>query len=551
MKKFLIILITAVLLTSCFKKEDFNLGMIAGQQDIDYDIAAPLFETKFTVDDLLYQLRSANLQTDGEGLVHFIFPKQSFVNLWDNINLTIPGNTSISISGVPYSKLDTIVSYTYSDTMSFSIAQDNGGNISVDSVVFTNIDINCDISSTINAELKMRIVFPTLISRSTGTSATQEITIPNESSLRNQKIALTNVRWDAANFYNNSNNYKVPAIITFTANLSTANSVGTGSLNTVVSFGDFDYSRFYGNIGNEEHTFQASIPAEGLLNIPVDELFLYQFLVNSNITLTNLSIPTKVKSNKIGVITETNQSIELTPIFNDENNVIEYPLPTDVPFEKTTHAHQDILDGLRGKGLEINDTKEFFCEFTIETNPANAGGLRSQNVLEKGAKVTLSFDVDVPMDFKMVNYHLSDTIPFDLFTPDQINLIHFFNLKMILVNAFPIDADIVVQFLDENKDTVMTIYKGHIEGAEVGADFHVIKPATPATIEISLLAEAVETLKSVRSISYAATFDTQDISENDGRVQIFAGSDKEGYMSFKAGVRAKLKAGTLIEDFVK
>ncbi len=550
MKKFLIILTTAALLTSCFKKEDFDLGMIAGQQDIDYDIAAPLFETKFTVDDLLFQLKSANVQTDGEGLVHFIFPEQSFVNLWDNINLTIPGSTSISIGNIPYFQYDTTISYTYSDTMSFSIDQNNGGDISVDSVVFTKIDINCAVSSTVDAELKMRIVFPTLINRSTGMPASQEITVPNgnpySASSSNQSIALTNVRWNAASFLGYSNNYKVPVIITLTADLRTANSArNDGSLNTVVSFGEFDYSRFYGNIGNTEHSFDASIAAEGFLEIPVDELILHQFFLNSNITLTNLSIPVKVKSNNIGVITNTNERINLSPLFNETNNIIEYPLPTDVPFEKTTHAHQDILEGLHGMGLEINKAKEFFGEFKIETNPVDA--VPSQNVLEKGAKVTLGFDVDLPVDLEMMNYHLSDTMPFDMFTPDQINLLHSFNLKMILINAFPIDADIIVQFLDENQDTVLTVYNGHIEGAEIGADFHVVKPAAPTTIEIDLLAGEMEKLKRVRSIFYAATFDTQ----NSGRVQIFAGSDKEGYMSFKAGVRAKLKAGVLMEDFVK
>jgi hypothetical protein len=432
--------------------------------------------------------------------------------------------------------------------MGFSISQNNGGNISVDSVVFTNVDINCNVSSTVDAELKMRIIFPTLVNRSTGMPATQEITVPNKSSSGNQRIALTNIRWNAANFYDNSNNYKVPVVITLTADLNTATNtvlVTDGEISTEVSFGNFDYNRFYGNIGREEHSFQASIATEGLLNIPVEELILHQFLVNSNITLTNLSIPVKVRSNKIGVITETNESKDLSPIFDETNNIIEYPLPTDVPFEKTTHAHQDILEGLHGLGLEINKTKEFFGEFTIETNPTDLAP--SQNVLEKGAKVTFGFDVDIPVDLEMNDYHLSDTMPFNMFTPDQINLLHFFNLKIILINAFPIDADIIVQFLDENQDTVMTIYNGHIEGAEIGADFHVVKPSAPTTIEVSLLAEEMEKLKRVRSIFYAATFDTQD----KGRVQIFAGSDKEGYMSFKAGARAKLKAGVLMGDFLK
>jgi hypothetical protein len=432
--------------------------------------------------------------------------------------------------------------------MSFSISQNNGGNISVDSVVFTNVDINCNVSSTVDAELKMRIIFPTFINRSTGMPATQEITVPNKSSSVNQRIALTNIRWNAANFYDNSNNYKMPVVITLTADLNTATNtvlVTDGRISTEVSFGNFDYNRFYGNIGREEHSFQASIATGGLLNIPVEELTLHRLLVNSDITLTNLSIPVKVKSNKIGVITETNESKELSPIFDETNNIIEYPLPTDVPFEKTTNAHRDILEN---KELEINKTKEFFGEFTIETNPADL--VPSQNVLEKGAKVTLGFDVDVPVDLGMNDYHLSDTMPFDMFTPDQINLLHFFNLKMILINAFPIDADIIVQFLDKNQDTVMTIYNGHIEGAEVGTDFHVVKPSV-STIEVSLLAEEMEKLKRVSSISYSAIFDTQKNSQNNGRVQIFAGSDKEGYMSFKAGVRAKLKAGVLMGDFLK
>jgi hypothetical protein len=128
-----------------------------------------------------------------------------------------------------------------------------------------------------------------------------------------------------------------------------------------------------------------------------------------------------------------------------------------------------------------------------------------------------------------------------MFTPDFIELIVGLNLKMILRNAFPIDAYIVVHFLDSAYNSVLTIYEGKIGGGETGQNLHVVKPEI-VNIEIDLLAHEVLVLKKVHYISVVSAFDTKD----NGEVKIFAGSEKEGYISVKAGARAKLKAGALI-----
>jgi hypothetical protein len=308
--------------------------------------------------------------------------------------------------------------------------------------------------------------------------------------------------------------------------------------NVLISFDTINHDRIYGNIGQEEHSLKIGIDAKSLIDFPFDNVTLYQLFLTSRLSLSGISIPVRLKSNRIVGVKTNGDTLELPALF-PQNYDIPTPLPTDNPLQKTTEYKSTIIDE-----IPVSEMKEFIGEFTIETNP---DGLNyQQNILEKGAKLTVDFEMDIPMDFSMYNHHQSDTIKFDMFTPDLIDIMHALNLKMIVKNAFPIDADVSVCFLDSAYNRVMIIYEGKISGGEIGADFHVVKPET-VNVEIDLLADEVSVLKKVRYISLISTLDTK----NNEEVKIFAGSEKEGYLSIKTGARAKFQAGTLVDDYIK
>ncbi|MDR0618643.1 MAG: hypothetical protein LBG17_01955 [Bacteroidales bacterium] len=537
--KILAVLAVAALLTSCFKKEDFNLDMIADNQDVSYDLALPLFETKFTIDDILHQLNNSQLVTDNDGLVHFVFPSMLSVNYWKRLELELPKSISTNINGIPYWKHDTVVTYTYSDTVTFFV-RNNGGNIPVDSVFISELNLSCDVVSEIGCSIAVHLAFPSLIDVSTRKPVMQDMEISARRAARNQTINLTNVMWNSAHDRNEQNVYRVPVQATIIADFSTATntSPSTGSLNTAISFVSYNYNRIYGYIGSETYTLRSSVNSEKLTDIPVDNVTLYQLFLTSRISLNGISIPARLKSNRAAGIKTNGDTLELPPLFS-ENYDIPSPLPTDNPLQKTTEHKSEIR-----AAVPLEEMGQFFGEFVFETNPSDLN--YQQNILESGANVAIDFDLDVPMDLSLVNYNLSDTVPFDMFTSDMIDMIHEFNLKMILKNAFPIDADVSVRFLDSAYNTALIIYEGKISGGEVGQDLHVVKPEI-INVPIDLLADETLALRKIRYISVVSKLDTKNSSE----VKIFAGNEGEGYLSVKAGVRVKLKAGTLVKDFLK
>ncbi|MDR1973649.1 MAG: hypothetical protein LBQ31_03130 [Bacteroidales bacterium] len=538
--KILTILAMATLLVSCYKKEDFNLGMLANEQDIQYDIALPLFETKFTVDNILYQLKSDRIITDNEGLVHFIFPSMSFVNFWEQVNFVRPAPISMVLSEVPYVHLDTVVSYTYSDTVDFTVQNMNKVDLFIDSIIFEKFNAVCNFQNGTGANTTVSLTFPSITDRSTGAPATLDITVKEHSSSGTQPINLTNVRWNSAGDRKPQNKYRVPVVATVSLDLSTATneSPQVGSMTANISVNDYSYNRIYGNVGQENHSVRAAVDASSLRNIPVDEITLYQLFLTSRLSLNGISIPIKLSRNRIAVVKIDGDTLDLPSLFPD-NFIIPTPLPTDNPLQKTTEQQSEIM-----ALIPIMEVKEFFGEFDIAANPTDLG--YSQNVLDRDANVAFDFDMDVPMHFSMDNYDLSDTIPFNVLSPEIIKVIRELNLKMIVKNAFPIDADISVQFLDSVYNPIITVYAGKIAGGELGTDFHVVRPEVQ-NMSLDLLGEDAAKLKDVRHVSIISEFDTKD----NGEVKIFAGSEKEGYISMKAGVRVKLQAGSLIKDYIK
>jgi hypothetical protein len=528
---------TTALLTSCYKKEDFDLNMLANEQSVAYDLALPLFETKVTIDDLLSHLNSSQIITDDKGLVHFIYPSLSFVNFWEKLNITVPPSLRVRITDIPYMKLDTVVTYTHSDTIEFFAQNHRGSNMPIDSVAFAEFNLSFDLTeNTIGAPVTIRFALPSITDVSTGMPAAFDMT----SETGKRSISFTNVTWNAAHDRNEQNIYRVPVVVTLTVDLSAATDTipRTGSLGSSISFDNYDYNRVYGNIGNEIYTLKTSVDAGSLIDFPVDNVTLYQLLLTSRVSLNGISIPLKLKNNRIAGVKANGDTLELSPIF-PPNYDVPSPLPTDNPLQKTTENKSEII-----AAVPLSEMKEFFGEFTIETNPLDLSN--QQNILEKDANLRVDFDMDVPMDFSMDNHPESDTIPFDMFTSELIDLIHGFNLKMILKNAFPIDVDVSVDFLDSAYNPVLSIYEGKIAGGEMNPDFHVVKPKI-VNVEIDLLAHEVLALKKIRYISVVSLLDTKD----KGEVKIFAGSEEEGYLSIKTGARIKFKAGALIKDYLK
>ncbi|MDE6439668.1 MAG: hypothetical protein K2K51_01415, partial [Bacteroidales bacterium] len=69
-----LMVVVSVLSVSCYREEDFNLKMIAKEQDVDYDLAIPLFETRLTIANLLSIFgRPENFPTASDGLVHLVY----------------------------------------------------------------------------------------------------------------------------------------------------------------------------------------------------------------------------------------------------------------------------------------------------------------------------------------------------------------------------------------------------------------------------------------------------------------------------------------------
>lgn len=117
-----------------------------------------------------------------------------------------------------------------------------------------------------------------------------------------------------------------------------------------------------------------------------------------------------------------------------------------------------------------------FYDADIKVNPL--GNISSGNdFIYKTSNIKVRMDIDIPLNISFQNLSFSDTIASDGIASESSEAIQTGEIKILADNGFPLDMNVEVRLLDENKNLLDSFFADDIiSAAPVNETLEVIKP---------------------------------------------------------------------------
>lgn len=527
--------VLSVLSVGCYREEDFNLGMLANEQDVNYDLAVPLFETRLTIANLLSVFgRDENFPMGEDGLVHLVYAldKPLRFDIGDKISIPAITLASFDVSSVPYWKSDTVISVSQYDTVSVDINGLQEG-ASIHRIVLDSLMISLTGSYGIGFASTLDIRFTNV--RQNGQPLSLHLDLEKGSGL-----SFVHLYQDVEMLFEGEAR-TTPRIIyevSLRGNMNTAENeypdVRTGSVRMRPEFSHVVYDRIEGYIGRFPIDFADVLDVSLLQNLNVDDIAFYEGKIDVVSTLRGCSVPIFIDKSGLTCRFADYPSAEVN--MYPENYTLPYPEPTASVLEKTNVQEIDIHSLLAHKPKAF----DYEIKATLNGGENNA----ALNVIERSSGLDMNIACDLPLHMRVNQFIMDDTLPFSGI--EQIDLIKRFFLKGIVTNAFPLEVYMHLDFLDASGQVLFSPVDGDtIAGGRVGADLHVEEPAI-YRLDTELTSDEVAMLKDTKYIRVWANISTY----NKGEAKIYANSETEGFLRVKLGARAMLRLGNLMGDIL-
>ena len=531
-----LLVVVSMISVSCFREEDFDLDMIAKEQDVNYDLAVPLFETRLTIANLLRIFgRDENFPTASDGLVHLVYALDKPLRFDIGNRITIPNITlgSFDVSGVPYWKHDTVLSVTQRDTIGFDIRGLQAG-AAIDRLVLDSVNIALSGAYGLGMASTMDVAFINI--RHNGQPLTLHLNLEKGASLSYAQL------YENVEIVFEGELREKPQIIyevKFRADLNTAENeypdVRTGHVQMRPLLNQLVYGRVEGYIGKFPVSFKGDLDVSPLQNLNVEDLSFYEGTIDVVSKLTGCSVPIFINASDL-ICHFASDYPEAEVALYPENYTLPYPEPGASVLEQTNVQQVNIHELLAHK------PKDFAYLIDATLNGGENDDV-SHNVIERNSGLEMDIACDIPMHMSVSQFIVDEALPFSGI--EQVDLIKRFFLKGIVTNAFPLEVYMHLDFLDASGNVLFSPVAGDtIAGGRV-ADLHVVEPAI-YRLDTELTSDEVAMLKDTKTIRVWANVSTY----NKGEVKIYANSDTEGFMRIKLGARAMLRAGNIIGDLL-
>ena len=527
---------------SCFREEDFNLDMLANKQDVDYDVALPLFETRLTIANLLSVFgQSENFPTGEDGLVHLVYalPEPLRFDIGEQIKLPSIAFEPFEINSVPYWKHDTVITVSTRDTIGVDI-QGLAKGASITKIALDSLDIFMDGAYTVGMATAIDLVFVNLLQNGK----------PLEIHLNLEKgsgVSYSNL-FEKVELVLDGELRENPKIVYETrlrGDMNTAENefpdVRTGKVQLRPKFNKIVYSRIEGYIGQFDIKFKDALDVSLLQNLDVEEISFYGGTIDVTSTLDGCSVPIYINQSQLVCHFSSEYPSEQIAMF-PEKYTLPYPEPTASVLSKTSTHQINIHELLSHKPKAF----DYLVDATLNGGEAGEqGATKPNNIIERSSGLDMNITCDLPLHMAVKRFILDDTMAFN--SIEQADMIKRFYLKGIVTNAFPLEVYLHLDFLDEDYNVLFSPVSGDtIQGGRVNENLHVEEPGY-YRLDAELSSDELAKLKQTRFIRVWANISTY----NKGEAKIYADSDKEGYLRVKLGARATVRAGGLIGGQLK
>lgn len=532
-------LVSVFVFSSCYREEDFDFNKWASTQDIEYDLALPIFETRLSINNILYTFGQAeNFPADPEtGLVHIVYamPEAVQYEIGSSISFSDIKLPAISSGNLVYWMKDTAVTTEVEGTVDLGI-KNLKPDAQLDNAKLESIDLSVSGQYTLAMASKMEVSFENIYQDG------KPIVI---------KIGLeggTNVNYsetfkDVEIRFAESDTVKNPELsykITCTSDFNTASNeypdVRTGSFRFQAAAQNIKYKSIEGYMGVMPISFVGDLPVIELTKWNIKDLQFYEGYIKMYSTVYGCSVPILINSSNIKCYFKSPKpgSADI-PLF-PENYILPYPEATANPLEQKSQVEADIKDLL----IQMPYKFEFGVNATVNGDTTTG---KQTNIIERNSGLKMNMVCDIPLRMRIDDCEISDTINFG--GVDKIETIKQLILKGIVTNAFPIEMIVSIDFLDERGNVLFSPISRDTVGAGVvgpAPDLHVIEP-TIYRFDRTLTFEELQMLQHTKLIRVWAVMSTY----KDQEAMIYANSDKEGFLGVKMGARAVLQLGSFVK----
>ena len=526
---------------SCYRPEDFDLDMMANRQEVDYDLAVPLFETRLTIANLLSVFgQSENFPMGDDGLVHLVYalPKPLRFDIGDKIKLPPVPLGVFEMASVPYWNQDTAISITTYDTIGMDITGMSKGAY-INKITLDTLEISIEGAYTIGMATTIDLLFSNLLKD--GKPFEIHLVLEKGAGVSYHSI---NENMELVLGGALSESPKITYEMKLYGDMNTAENkfpdVRTGRVQLRPKFDKIVYKRIEGYIGQFDINFADALDVSLLQNLDVEDIQFYGGTIDVTSTLNGCSVPIYIQ--KSGLVCHfgsgyPDEQVEMFP----EKYTLPYPEPTAASLTKTSVHQINIHELLSHKPKSF----DYVVQATLNGSE-NESAAPQVNVIDRSSGLDMDITCDLPLHMRINQFILDDTIAFN--SIEQVDMIKRFFLKGIVTNAFPLEVYMHLDFLNENGKVLFSPVKGDtIAGGRVNSEtLHVEEPGF-YRLDTELSSNEVAMLKQTRFIRVWANISTYD----KGEAKIYADSEKEGYLRVKLGARAILRAGGLIGGQLK
>lgn len=515
--------VLAAVSVSCFHKEDFDMDRLASDS-LRYDIAMPLVDVRLTIENII-DPKGGLFRPDENGLLHLVYTTEPFEK--EIINGLAFGDHYINIgeSGIPYRRLDTLLSFSSRDSVALKTYNLPDGT-EIKKLYLKAVRLKFSITNRFMDPLDWKVRFPN-VKEPSGAEISLQRRIESE---HTEEILI-----DYPELYIEMEG-SVPYVLredeaqVDMRGMTQDSAFYRGSYSVEGSLSNMIFDKIEGYMGSVDFSFDGSLPIEGLGLERMEDVSAKVATINTDFLLKGVSAPVRVEESVVKIYNQV--GVHNVEVF-EPGYEVPYPPFDKVPLQEESFTKKDVTDVLLDRPTHIS----FSVQGTM--NPDNT---REQlQAFEQNSLIRMMLECDVSAWFSADNYTLYDTLAVS-FTGEDTE-IDYLNLKTIFKNAFPLDFNVDLIFLNRDYSPALVLFENRlVESAVVGPepDLHVTTP-TVQNFDDELTDEQVTAIRGSSYVVIRARVN----SYKKGDVKIYMPSENEGFFNAKVGFRAKITQSNL------
>lgn len=498
------------------------------------NLAVPVGEANFEISTLLENIDSS-IVVGSSGEISIAFEEtldsisSSDVIVLDDYSQSF----DLTPSGLATTPIFTSGS-TYSATSPISTAYTSPNGVEINAVNFKSGQINFTVTSDFQHDIDLIITIDDIFIN--GSALSETVAMVYTGSLpvvKNVSVDLAGATADFTSGNTQINTLSGSIDATFTASGTPGNPIlGTESLTMDLDLVNLEYENITGYFGQETLT-------------TISDSVLFKLFQNSemsgNIAFSNPSLTFNIQ-NSFGIPVDLNLSnfktidstsgestdmILATNIINlNTPSVIGNSALTSFTINKDNTTNIETLIGTKPRYLKF--------DFSASTNPlGNTGTL---NFLESDSKIVVNAALDLPFEGSASGIAAGDTLDFSF--ENDVDIVESVMFRLNVDNGFPVSFKGQGKFVDENYNTVFTLFTTPTEvvkAAPVNNTTGKVNGTSSKITDISIDENKIQLLNQVKHIIIEGTVDTTDPSNTN--VKFY-----DSYsISLKLGMQVKLQ----------